>query len=88
MSRIPLHKDLVALDRAHQAVMQQLALEQAAAWDESNTKQDRDTILATVQRKLELHMTEYQAEWGTVHAALERQANLKKQMEETGTRRP
>ena len=71
MSRVPLHKDLVALDRAHQAVMQQLASEQAAAWDEGKSKQDRDTILAAVQRKLNSHLMEFQAEWDRVRARVE-----------------
>ena len=92
MSRAPLHKDLVALDRAHQAVMQQLASEQAAAWDEGKSEQNRVAILATVQRKLEMHMTQFQAEWTRMQARIEWQASVEthptKQMEEGATTPP
>ena len=78
MARIPLHNDLVALDRAHQLVMQRLALEQAEAWDEGKSKQDREKTLATVQQQLESQMTAFQAEWGRVQARVERQASAEK----------
>lgn len=61
MSQAPLHKDLVALDRAHQVVMQQLAFEQTAAWDEDKSEEEKDVILTTVRRKLDLHMAEIRA---------------------------
>ena len=73
MSRPPLHRDFIALDRAHQVVMQQLALEQAAAWDESLSEEERQKILATVEEKLQAHMIEFRAEWERVEARIERE---------------
>ena len=58
MSRPPLHRDLIALDRAHQAFMQQLALEQAVAWNEEISEEELHAILATVEDKLQAHMIE------------------------------
>ncbi len=69
----PLHRDLIALDRAHQVVLQQLALEQAAAWDESLSEEERQAILATVEEKLRAHMIEFRAEWERVGARIERE---------------
>ena len=63
MSRPSLHRDLIALDRAHQRVMQQLAVEQSAAWDKKLSEKARQALLAAVERKLEAHMTEFRAEW-------------------------
>jgi hypothetical protein len=73
MSRPPLHKDLIALDRAHQVVMQQLAREQAAAWDESLSEEERQAVLATVEEKLQAHMIEFRAEWERVVVRIARE---------------
>lgn len=73
MSRPPLHRYLIALDRAHQLVMQQLALEQAAAWDKGLSEEKRQAILATVEEKLQAHMIEFRAEWERVEARIERE---------------
>ena len=70
MSRPPLHRDLIALDRAHQRVMQQLAVEQSAAWDEELSEKDRQALLAAVEEKLEAHMTEFRAEWERAEARI------------------
>lgn len=64
MSRAtPLHDDLIALDRAHQATLRQLAQELAAAFDTSRTKEESQAMLAEVERKLEVHQREFAAEW-------------------------
>ena len=70
ISRPPLHRDLMALDRAHQAVMQQLASEQSAAWDEELSEKDRQALLAAVEEKLEAHMIEFRAEWERAEARI------------------
>ena len=70
MSRPPLHRDLIALDRAHQRVMQQLAVEQSGAWDEELSEKARQALLAAVEEKLEAHMIEFRAEWERAEARI------------------
>jgi hypothetical protein len=58
--------------------MQQVAQEQAAAWDESLSEEQRQTIVTSVERKLEAHMVEFRAEWarleGQIPAEMAKQA--------------
>ena len=72
--------------------MQQLASEQAAAWDEGKSEQNGAAILATVQRKLEIHLTQFQAEWDRMQARIEQQTSVEgdyaKQMAEAATTPP
>ena len=55
------------------SIMQQLALEQAATWDESLSEEERQKILATVEEKLQAHMIEFRAEWERVEARIKRE---------------
>ena len=50
--------------------MQQLAQEQGAAWDDSLSEEQRQTIVTTVERKLEAHVVEFRAEWVRVEARI------------------
>jgi hypothetical protein len=86
MSRTPIHKDLIALDRAHQATMQQFVLEQVAAWDEGKSEHARQRLLATVQHNMETHLLAFRAEWNKVQARIERDAA--RQEEAKVTKRP
>lgn len=65
-----MHEDLIALDRAHQAVMRELVQEHAAAFDVSRTKEESQAMLAEVECKLEAHQLEFAAAWARVEARI------------------